>query len=53
MTSLLEGRISIDKECQLSSLPVKFDGMSITNLASISDIEYQKDYEKITGQNLK
>ena len=42
ITSLFEGRTSNDEERQLLSLPVKLGGMGITNITSISDIEYPK-----------
>ena len=41
ITSLLEGRTWNDEERQLLSPPVKLGGMFITNITSISDIEYQ------------
>ena len=41
MSSLFEVRTCIDEECQLLSLPVKLGGMGITNITSVSDIEYQ------------
>ena len=41
-----------DEERQLLPLTVKLGGMGITNIKSISDIEYQtskKDHEKLGG----
>lgn len=40
-TSLLEGRTCSDEKVHLLSLPVKFGGIGIANITSISDIEYQ------------
>ena len=42
ITSLFEWRTFYDEEHQLLSLPVKFGGMGITNILSISDIEQDK-----------
>ena len=41
ITFLLEWKTCNDDECHLLFLPVKLDGMAITNITSISDIEYQ------------
>ena len=49
-TSPFEGRTCNDEEHQLLSLPVKLGGMGITNITSISDIEYQTS--KKTTKNL-
>lgn len=38
---LLEGRTCSDEKVHLLSLPVKFGGIGIANITSISDIEYQ------------
>ena len=47
ITSLFEGRTCNDEDCQILSLPVKLGGMGITNITSISNIEYQNS-KKIT-----
>ena len=47
ITFLFEGRTCYDEERQLLFLPVKLGGMGITNITSISDIEYQNS-EKTT-----
>ena len=47
ITSLFEGRTYNDEDCQILSLPVKLGGMGITNITSISNIEYQNS-KKIT-----
>ena len=51
ITSLFEGRTCNDEEHQLLSVPVKLGGMGITNITSISDIEYQtsKHNKKLGG----
>ena len=41
ITSLFEERTCNDEERQLLSLPFKLGGMGITDITSISDIEYQ------------
>ena len=55
ITSLFEGRTYNDKEHQLLSLPVKLSGMGITDITSISDIEYQtsKKTTKILVDKIK
>ena len=55
MTSLFEGRTCNDEERQLLYLPVKLSGMGITNITSISDIEYQtsKKTTKILVDKIK
>ena len=47
ITSLFEGRTCNDEECQLLSLQIKLCGMGITNITSISEIEYEI-YKKAT-----
>ena len=47
ITFLFEGRTCNDADCQILSLPVKLGGMGITNITSISNIEYQNS-KKIT-----
>ena len=42
ITSLFEWRTFYNEEHQLLSLQVKFGGMGITNILSISDIEQDK-----------
>ena len=50
VTSLFERRTCNDERHQLLYLPFKYDGMGITNIKSISGIEYQTS--KKTMKNL-
>ena len=47
MTFLLEGRTCNDEERQLLSVHVKTGGMGITNISSISDMEYKTSKKTI------